>query len=150
LTQDHANGKAISREEQMIRDELECEIEKDLEVEIKNGLSMLAHRLQILYQQKERRSKINDATAPDLRIVIKLGIGCDIEIKEVNLEDDGSRPYTPRSEPCLKKKCNPGSYSTSQFGSSKASLTMSKHGSVTCTSRPLPKKRKNGKAVWKY
>lgn len=144
------NGKSISSEEQKIRDELECEIEKDLEEEIKDGLSMLARRLQILYQQKKRRSKINDEADPNLSIVIKLGISCDINIREGNLDDDRSRPYTPCSEPCLKKKCDPNSCGISQVGSSKASVTMSKRGSIIRTSRTPCKKSKNGKVAWKY
>lgn len=152
--QDCANGKSISREEQMIWDELECEIENNLEEEIKDGLSVLARRLQILHQRKNRRSSINDAAAAlDLCIVIKLGIGCNIHIKDGSLDNDGSsRPYTPYSEPCLKNS-NPdrrSSSSTSQFGSSKTSLTMSKRAGITCASRPLRKRSKNGKAVWKY
>ncbi|KAF3326476.1 hypothetical protein FCM35_KLT08106 [Carex littledalei] len=145
---DYANGKAISVEEQKIWDELECEIEKDIEEEIKDGLSMLARRLQILYQQKKKRSKINDDPAPDLSIVIKLGIGCDIDIMEGNFDDDRSRPYTPCSSPNLEKKCD--SHHTSQFDSSKGSLTVSKCGTISCTSRPPQKNGKNGKVVWKY
>lgn len=111
---------------------------------------MLARRLQILYQQKKKRSKINDDPAPDLSIVIKLGIGCDIDIMEGNFNNDRSRPYTPCASPNLEKKCDPDSHRTSQFGSSKRSLTMSKCGTISCTSRPPQKNGKTGMVAWKY
>ncbi|KAJ3702587.1 hypothetical protein LUZ61_006292 [Rhynchospora tenuis] len=147
---DHANGKMVSREEQKIWDELECEIENDLEQEIKDGLSMLARRLQILYQ-KNRRSDANEEAASNLSIVIRLGMGCDIEIKEGGLDNDRSRPYTPCSEPRSEKTNNIGSHRISQFGSSKASMTTSKCESMSCINRPLQEKKgKNSKVIWKY
>ncbi|KAM1179910.1 hypothetical protein ACFX13_019369 [Malus domestica] len=81
---------AISEEELKIRSEVEMEIEKNLEEEIKDGICHLALRLQRLYQhQKERRSAAtngrrsnNNKAFCEVNINIKMEGGTKIEIKE--------------------------------------------------------------------
>ncbi|KAJ3673720.1 hypothetical protein LUZ60_005712 [Juncus effusus] len=124
-----------SQEERKIWEELEAEIERDLEVEIKDGLSRLARQLQILYHHKRRKRTImnsqihkdekvhKDEDFLDLSIVIKLGIGCNIEINEGQINgDDILRPHSSRSEPVMDKSHN----------------------------RTEKKKTMKGKLIWKY
>ncbi|XP_021802444.1 uncharacterized protein LOC110746523 [Prunus avium] len=87
-------GAFIPEEELKIRSEVEMDIERDLEEEIKDGICHLALRLHRLYQhQKERRSSYAAALAArderkmekafcEVNINIKMEGGTKIEIKE--------------------------------------------------------------------
>lgn len=78
-------GVAMSEKELKIRGELEMEVEKDLEEEIKEGLCNLSLRLHRLYQrQKEREQHVKEAIS-EVNISIKMeGKRSKVEIKEVN------------------------------------------------------------------
>ncbi|TYI01914.1 hypothetical protein ES332_A11G232700v1 [Gossypium tomentosum] len=103
---------AMCEEEWRIRGELESEIERDLEEEIKDGIYHLAFRLHRLYQNKRERNaddisesahKQKDKTLSEVNICIKMEGGTKIEIKETKKEalNDGKgqriRPRSSRS-----------------------------------------------------
>eukprot|EP00257_Ricinus_communis_P010603 XP_002530703.2 uncharacterized protein LOC8267061 [Ricinus communis] len=107
----------MSEKELKIRGELEIDIERDLEQEIKDGIYHLALRLHRLYQhQKERNTREILSESPDgaknhqerrnkilseVNISIKLEGGTKIEIKETKKEltpdQEKGRPRTARS-----------------------------------------------------
>ncbi|GLU13059.1 hypothetical protein SLE2022_297060 [Rubroshorea leprosula] len=74
----------MSEEELRIREELECEIERDLEEEIKDGIYHYALRLHRLYQHKMERHAITGEckTLYEVNICIRMEAGIKIEIKE--------------------------------------------------------------------
>ncbi|GLT73515.1 hypothetical protein SLA2020_453670 [Shorea laevis] len=101
------------QKELKIRNELEMDIERDLEEEIKDGLYHHALRLHRLYQQqKERNAKQapgfetesqqrnNNRTLLEVNICISMEGGTKFEIKETRKEADREkgRPRTSRSE----------------------------------------------------
>lgn len=108
----------MSEKELKIRNELEIDIERDLEEEIKDGIYHHALRLHRLYQQqKERNAKKvvpgfetqrqsqqrnNNTTLLEVNISIRMEGGTKIEIKETKKEADHEkgppRPRTSRSE----------------------------------------------------
>lgn len=75
-------------EELKIRQELEMDIERDLEEEIKDGIYHLALRLHRLYQHRKERSNKGEITSKELEtlsevnISIKMEGGTKVEIKE--------------------------------------------------------------------
>ncbi|KAK8474306.1 hypothetical protein V6N13_145316 [Hibiscus sabdariffa] len=85
---------AMCEEEWRIRGELETEIERDLEQEIKDGIYHLAFRLHRLYQHKRERN--SDITLSEVNISIKMEGGTRIEIKETK-KDEPLRPRTRSS-----------------------------------------------------
>ncbi|KAF3964195.1 hypothetical protein ACB098_02G188000 [Castanea mollissima] len=108
-------GAALSKEELKIRSELEMDIERDLEQEIKDGIYHHALRLHQLYQQRRERNerevsalfetqsqqiKNNNKTLLEVNISIKMEGGTKIEIKESNKKEapEKGRPGTSRSE----------------------------------------------------
>lgn len=107
-------GAALSKEELKIRSELEMDIERDLEQEIKDGIYHHALRLHRLYQQRRERNerevsalfetqsqqiKNNNKTLLEVNISIKMKGGTKIEIKESKKEaPEKGRPRTSRSE----------------------------------------------------
>eukprot|EP00261_Vitis_vinifera_P016913 XP_010646330.1 PREDICTED: uncharacterized protein LOC104878165 [Vitis vinifera] len=86
----------MSVEEMKIRGELEVDIERDLEEEIKDGIYHLALRLHRLYQhQKERNAReflLHDESGEkgkilsEVNIIIRMDGGTKIEIKETKKE----------------------------------------------------------------
>lgn len=109
-----APGAAISEEELKIRSELEMDIERDLEEEIKDGIYRHALRLHRFYQQQKGRSgkevpgletqgrKLmkSNKTLLEVNISIRMEGGSKIEIKETKKEStpEKVRPRTSRSE----------------------------------------------------
>ncbi|CAL5436566.1 unnamed protein product [Camellia sinensis] len=96
---------AAAEEELKIRCELEMEVERDLEAEIKDGIYHLALRLHRLYQhQKERnQERMNNKTLyAEVNINIRLEGGTKIEIKEIKkgiVAREHGQPLAPiRSE----------------------------------------------------
>ncbi|KAK8586661.1 hypothetical protein V6N12_021190 [Hibiscus sabdariffa] len=98
-------GAAMCEDEWRIRGELETEIERDLEQEIKDGIYHLAFKLHRLYQHKRERNaedisesggKQNDKTLSEVNISIKMEGGTRIEIKETK-KDQPLRPRTRSS-----------------------------------------------------
>ncbi|KAF5937520.1 hypothetical protein HYC85_025026 [Camellia sinensis] len=96
---------AAAEEELKIRCELEMEVERDLEAEIKDGIYHLALRLHRLYQhQKERnQERMNNKTLyAEVNINIRLEGGTKIEIKEIKKDivaREHGQPLAPiRSE----------------------------------------------------
>lgn len=71
----------ISEEERIIRCELEKEVERSLEEEIKDGICNLALRLHRLYQHQKERTKKSEAYT-ELNITIKMEGRSRIEICE--------------------------------------------------------------------
>ncbi|KAA8530785.1 hypothetical protein F0562_005591 [Nyssa sinensis] len=102
----------MSSAELKIRGELEMDIERDMEEEIKDGIYQLALRLHRFYQhQKERNARelsepgyknqkgIKSKTLSEVNISIKMEGGTKIEIKEIKKEArETGRPQTSRSE----------------------------------------------------
>lgn len=99
-----------SREVELkIRGELENEIERNLEEEIKDGIYNLALRLHRLYVHKKERDareayglygdkKRKNKVLSEVNISIRMEGGTKIEIKEWRKEEDtdkGGRPWTP-------------------------------------------------------
>lgn len=91
-------GNLMSEEEIKIRGELESDIERNLEEEIKDGIYHLALRLHRLYQhQKERKAgetvidKKSKALS-EVNISIQMEGGTKIEIKEIKKEAQQGRP----------------------------------------------------------
>ncbi|KAK7252421.1 hypothetical protein RIF29_36347 [Crotalaria pallida] len=82
-------GVQVSAEELKIRSELEIEIERLLEEEIKESIYHLALKLHQIYQQRKER-KTKEATESkalsEVNISIRMEGGTKIEIKEVNKE----------------------------------------------------------------
>ncbi|KAA8546743.1 hypothetical protein F0562_003172 [Nyssa sinensis] len=104
-------GVAMSAEELKIRGELELEIERDLEAEIKDGIYQLALRLHRLYHhQKERNARelsesgnknhgMKSKILSEVNISIKMEGGTRIEVQEIKKEAPANgRPRTSRSE----------------------------------------------------
>ncbi|XP_031285405.1 uncharacterized protein LOC116144093 [Pistacia vera] len=100
----------FSEEELKIRSELENDIERNLEEEIKDGIYHLALRLHRLYlHQKERDAreayelygdkKRKNKVLSEVNISIRMEGGTKIEIKESRKEEDPDkgRPWTPSS-----------------------------------------------------
>ncbi|XVF59083.1 hypothetical protein PTKIN_Ptkin07bG0246300 [Pterospermum kingtungense] len=88
-------GAAMSEEEWKIRGELESDIERDLEEEIKDGIYHLALRLHRLYQHRRERNALDISESGDHKkdkalsqviISIKMEGGTKIEIKETKKE----------------------------------------------------------------
>ncbi|XVE83078.1 hypothetical protein DITRI_Ditri16bG0058100 [Diplodiscus trichospermus] len=88
-------GAAMSEEEWKIRGELESDIERDLEEEIKDGIYHMALRLHRLYQHRSERNAQDisesgdhkkDKTFSEVNISIKMEGGTKIEIKETKKE----------------------------------------------------------------
>lgn len=79
----------MSEEELRIREELECEIERDLEEEIKDGIYHYALRLHRLYQHKMERHAITGKckTLYEVNICIRMEGGIKIEIKETTKKE---------------------------------------------------------------
>ncbi|XP_028769384.1 uncharacterized protein LOC114726832 [Neltuma alba] len=105
----HILGSAVSEKELKIRSELEMEVERDLEEEIKDGICNLSLRLHRLYQrQKERQMKEGsdeDNTTKalsEVNISIKMEGKTKVEIKETKKEATGKghhrRSWSHRSE----------------------------------------------------
>ncbi|XP_039062312.1 LOW QUALITY PROTEIN: uncharacterized protein LOC120206795 [Hibiscus syriacus] len=96
---------AMCEEEWRIRGELESEIERDLEEEIKDGIYHLAFRLHRLYQHKRERNaegisesgSKKDKTLSEVNISIKMEGGTRIEIKETKKDQKG-QPLRPGPE----------------------------------------------------
>ncbi|KAJ8771202.1 hypothetical protein K2173_025955 [Erythroxylum novogranatense] len=99
LIMEEGSFRFISMDELKIRGELEMDIERDMEQEIKDGIYQLAIRLQHLYQrqQKERnarevsksgapKERKNKTTLSEVNITIRLDGGTKIEIKESKKE----------------------------------------------------------------
>uniref|UniRef100_A0A2N9ENX8 Uncharacterized protein n=1 Tax=Fagus sylvatica TaxID=28930 RepID=A0A2N9ENX8_FAGSY len=106
-------GGAFSEEELKIRSELEMDIERDLEQEIKDGIYHHALRLHRLYQQQRERNVRevralfetqseqikNSKTLLEVNISIKMEGRTKIEIKETKKEaPEKGRPWTSRSQ----------------------------------------------------
>ncbi|XP_010531589.1 PREDICTED: uncharacterized protein LOC104807860 [Tarenaya hassleriana] len=88
----------LSKQEQKIRDELEAEIEKNLEEEIKDGIYNLAVKLHRLYQQRREREASDGSggrpdgkTLSEVNISIKMEGHTKIEIKETKKEASMAR-----------------------------------------------------------
>uniref|UniRef100_A0A5B7BDP9 Uncharacterized protein n=1 Tax=Davidia involucrata TaxID=16924 RepID=A0A5B7BDP9_DAVIN len=105
----------MSAEELKIRGELEMDIERDLEEEIKDGIYQFALRLHRLYHhQKERNARElsepgikKSKTLSEVNINIKMEGGTKIEIKEIKKEARQSvRPRTSRSETVVAQDTN--------------------------------------------
>ncbi|XP_020255276.1 uncharacterized protein LOC109832260 [Asparagus officinalis] len=100
------NALVMSQEEQKIREELEIEIERVLEEEIKEGISQLTFQLHKLYQHKKRRtnSESKDATVTKVNItVIKEG-KCKIEAYQSKFGGfNAIKLHSPKPEPKNKK-----------------------------------------------
>ncbi|XP_062021425.1 uncharacterized protein LOC133737995 [Rosa rugosa] len=94
------SGASVSEEELKIRNELEMEVEKDLEEEIKDGICHLALRLHRLYQHQKERSASKLAFC-EVNINIQMEGGTKIEIKETKrpapAEREKSFPPRPSS-----------------------------------------------------
>ncbi|KAJ8765784.1 hypothetical protein K2173_014906 [Erythroxylum novogranatense] len=100
----------MSKDELKIRGELEMDIERDLEQEIKDGIYHLAIRLHHLYQQQKERNvrevsesgtdkEKKNRTFSEVNITIKLEGGTKVEIKESKKEiPKRGRPKTRRSD----------------------------------------------------
>ncbi|GMI99429.1 hypothetical protein like AT1G26290 [Hibiscus trionum] len=102
-----ADDSRVKQEEWRIRGELENEIERDLEEEIKDGIYHLAFRLHRLYQHKMERisesgRKQKDKTVSEVNISIKMEGGTRIEIKETKKDEKG-QPLRPRSRSSRSK-----------------------------------------------
>ncbi|KAG8373422.1 hypothetical protein BUALT_Bualt11G0022600 [Buddleja alternifolia] len=99
----------MSVEELKIREELEMDVERDLEEEIKDGIYRLALKLHRLYQhQKERtlnsqsdKQNERENLLSEVNINIKMEGGTTIQIKEIKKKEQGiSRPNSiPRPTP---------------------------------------------------
>jgi hypothetical protein len=116
LNKQSMRAAGMSEKELKIRNELEIDIERDLEEEIKDGIYHHALRLHRLYQQqKERNAKkvvpgfetrsqqrSNNTTLLEVNISIRMEGGTKIEIKETKKEapdhEKGPRARTSRSE----------------------------------------------------
>nr|GME14912.1 uncharacterized protein LOC109180280 [Ipomoea batatas] len=92
-----------SNEEKKIWGELERDVERDLEEEIKDGICKLALRLHRLYRdQKERNNDNNGANSDDSKTLSEVSInirmegGTKIEIKEIKKEAHRSSSSTRR------------------------------------------------------
>ncbi|PSS21486.1 Cysteine proteinase [Actinidia chinensis var. chinensis] len=85
------NTDVMSAEELKIRKELEMDVERDLEAEIKDGIYHLALRLHRLYQHQKKKTLL------EVNISIRMEGGTKIEIKEIKKEarEDG---YLPASK----------------------------------------------------
>ncbi|XP_058078136.1 uncharacterized protein LOC131226497 [Magnolia sinica] len=90
---------AMSSEELKIRAELECEVERDLEEEIKDGICHLALRLHRLYQHQkeigarhsstkgaEFQNEARDVTFTEVNITIRIEGGSKFEVHESKKE----------------------------------------------------------------
>lgn len=101
----------MCEEEMKIRGELESDIERDLEEEIKDGIYHLALRLHRLYQHKKERKagealdsgdnhRKNNRILSEVNISIRMEGGTRIEIKELRKEapDHKGRPWSSKSE----------------------------------------------------
>lgn len=108
-----ANTNAMTENEQKIRDELESEIERGLEEEIKDGIYGLALRLQRLYLHKQHRKMSASSTSSnrepshgpkserlsELNIIIRSDGKSKIETYEVKPSFHNLvRPYSSRSK----------------------------------------------------
>lgn len=108
----------MTQEELQIWHELEMEIERDLEEEIKDRIYHLALRLHMLYQHKKSRSTSTiviekedrhqkKKTISEVNINIKMEGGTKVEIKETKKEVPARKSSKPRSckseETCMKK-----------------------------------------------
>ncbi|XP_022854954.1 uncharacterized protein LOC111376233 [Olea europaea var. sylvestris] len=126
----------MSIEELKIRSELENDVERDLEEEIKDGIYHLALRLHRLYQhQKERHT--NTETKPksarkmlsEVNISIKMEGGTTIQIKEIKKQEK-IPPNPMTSTPANNKKVDWEKTLRSNRGitpSIKSNKTESKH-----------------------
>ncbi|XP_015873040.1 uncharacterized protein LOC107410149 isoform X2 [Ziziphus jujuba] len=107
------NGNGMTLEELQIRHELEIDIERDLEEEIKDRIYHLALRLHRLYQHKmERNAKDHESEhrakfakeekkkmVSEININIKMEGGTKVEIKESKKEaSEKSRPRSFKPE----------------------------------------------------
>lgn len=98
----------MTQKELQVRHELEMDIERDLEEEIKDGIYHLALRLHRLYQHKKERSAREDQSAKEehrqkkkktiseINISIKMEGGTKVEIKETRKEVPAEKSTTPR------------------------------------------------------
>lgn len=110
------SGLSLSDEESRIRGELELDVERDLEEEIKDGMYRLALQLHRLYRhQKERISRaprsaqsaaknrrgIEEKSVSEVNISIKMEGGTKVEIRETKREAtrDKTRPRTALATP---------------------------------------------------
>ncbi|XP_059624774.1 uncharacterized protein LOC132267661 [Cornus florida] len=92
---------AMSSEELKIRGELEMDVERDLEEEIKDGIYHLALRLHRLYQHRKERNQqgAKNKTLSEVNISIRMEGGTKIEIKEIKKDGrESGRPQTSRSQ----------------------------------------------------
>ncbi|KAJ4966659.1 hypothetical protein NE237_018508 [Protea cynaroides] len=73
---------SMSNEESKIRAELEADVEKNLEEEIKDGICHLALQLHRLYQHQSGRNA-RESSNSEVQITIKMDGGSKIEINEI-------------------------------------------------------------------
>lgn len=105
-------GAGMSEKELKIRKELEMDIERDLEEEIKDGIYHHALRLHRFYQHKKERNiakevlpgfetrsqqRKNNTTLLEVNISIRMEGGTKIEIKETKKDADDHEKGRPRS-----------------------------------------------------
>ncbi|GMH24163.1 hypothetical protein Nepgr_026006 [Nepenthes gracilis] len=94
-------GPQMSDEELRIRSQLEEEVEKDLEEEIKQGIYALGLRLHRLYRQQKQRNiakllskgktSTKNKSVSEVNISIKMEGATEVKIKEITKEAVGKR-----------------------------------------------------------
>ncbi|OMO72996.1 hypothetical protein COLO4_27337 [Corchorus olitorius] len=111
-------GGVMSEEEWKIRGELESDIERELEEEIKDGIYHMALRLHRLYQHKRERKLFGQSTKSEsgghkkdkalseVNISIKMEGGTKIEIKETKKEEGPKYLLPPRSSSSRSSRSN--------------------------------------------
>ncbi|XP_027180133.1 uncharacterized protein LOC113778829 [Coffea eugenioides] len=149
----------MSAEELKIRGELEMDVERELEEEIKEGICHLAFRLQRLYQQqKERNAKelsklgikghqqgnASSKILSEVNINIRMEGGTKIEIKEIKKQPGGNRMSTLKSESTVRGGIRPATDSAKKFDWAKSLRSAGPGSRVDCSnqSRVLGNKAK--------
>ncbi|OMO56239.1 hypothetical protein CCACVL1_26687 [Corchorus capsularis] len=119
LQKNYQGGTVMSEEEWKIRGELESDIERELEEEIKDGIYHMALRLHRLYQHKRERKLFGhtkysesggghkkDKALSEVNISIKMEGGTKIEIKETKKEGGLKHLLPPRSSSSRSSRSN--------------------------------------------
>lgn len=99
----NSGAVSMSNEEFKIRGELENEVERDLEDEIKDGICNLALRLHRLYQHQKARdvefqSKMNEAAFTEVNITIRMEGESTIQILQNKKEIGDKAMRTPQTQ----------------------------------------------------
>ncbi|KAI6707433.1 hypothetical protein NL676_010395 [Syzygium grande] len=114
-------GLSLSDEESRIRGQLELDVERDLEEEIKEGIYRLSLQLHRLYQHKKERvsrasqsaqsvakdrQRVEEKLVSEVNISIKMEGGTKVEIRETKREAKRDKPWPRMASAMPNSNCH--------------------------------------------